>query len=358
MTALANRWVQLAIWAVVIVAIGALPLAFGPNSFRTDQIAIWMALAIAACGLNLLTGYNGQISVGHGALYGAGAYATAILMQKSGWPMLPAAVGAVAISFVLGIVIGLPALRIKGLYLALVTLAVAVLFPLAVEQFSDLTGGGKGLTITTPQVNRRGAIVEQKIEFSNMGGLSGNHVRYLVVLVVMVGCFVLTRNLVKSRVGRSLVAIRDNEIAAAVSGVPVSRVKILVFGISSAMAGLGGAMFAIVNAQVNLTSFTIAVSISLLVAVVVGGPSSIIGPAIGATLLGAFTDFVNLPEKAAGAKPVILGAVLILLMFFAPGGLVGLFKMTMAKRAARRGVSPGATEPDVPSTFAAEQATG
>jgi branched-chain amino acid transport system permease protein len=354
--------VRAAGWTVLVAALACVPFAVGPTSFRVDQIAIWMALAIAACGLNLLTGYNGQISVGHGALYGAGAYATAIFMQKSGWPMAPAAIAAVAVCFVLGIVIGLPALRIKGLYLALVTLAVAVLFPLAIEQFSDLTGGGGGLSITTATVNRRGAITESKIEFSSMFGLEGQHVRYLLVLAVMILCFVLTRNLVKSRIGRSLVAIRDNEIAAAVSGVPVSRVKIIVFGISSAMAGLGGAMFAIVNAQVNLTSFTIAVSISLLVAVVVGGPSSIVGPAIGAALLGAFNDFLVLKFGGSGsdatdisaAKPVILGAVLILLMFFAPGGLVGLFKTTMAKRAGRGGATPLVPDAAVPSAFAAE----
>lgn len=354
----ARRWGRVVVWIVVVVVLAVLPMASGMPAFRVDQIAIWMTLAMAACGLNLLTGYNGQISVGHGALYGAGAYGAAILMVKSGWPIAPAVIGAVVICFVLGIVIGLPALRIKGLYLALVTLAVAVLFPLAIEQFSELTGGGSGLSVTTPQVNRRGAVVDQKIEFSSWGGLAGDQVRYLLVLAVTIGCFVLARNLVKSRIGRSLVAIRDNETAAAVSGVPVSRVKIFTFGLSSAMAGLGGAMYAIVNAQVNLTSFTIAVSISLLVAVVVGGASSIIGPAIGAALLGAFNDFVNLPEGAAGAKPVILGAVLILLMFFAPGGLVGLYKTTMAKRAGRKGSRPAPDDPDVPSAFAAEQLAG
>jgi branched-chain amino acid transport system permease protein len=349
----ARKWGRVVAWVITFAVICVLPLTL--PAFRVDQIAIWMTLAMAACGLNLLTGYNGQISVGHGALYGAGAYGTAILMVKVGWPMFPAALVAVAICFFLGIAIGLPALRIKGLYLALVTLAVAVLFPLVIEQFSSITGGGAGLTITTPQVNRRGAVVDQKIEFGDMAGLKGDQVRYFLVLAIAVVCFVLARNLVKSRVGRSLVAIRDNETAASVSGVPVSLVKILTFGVSSAMAGLGGAMYALVNGQVNLTSFTIALSISLLVAVVVGGASSIIGPAIGAVLLGAFNDFVTLPEGLSGAKPVVLGAVLILLMFFAPGGLVGLYKTTMAKRAGRHAARPDDDEPVVPSAFAAEQ---
>jgi len=351
----ARRWGRVLTWVIVFALLGALP--FSLPAFRVEQIAIWMTLAMAACGLNLLTGYNGQISVGHGALYGAGAYGTAILMVKAGWPMFPAIVVAVIICFFLGIAIGLPALRIKGLYLALVTLAVAVLFPLAIEQFSSLTGGGAGLTITTPSVNRRGAVVDQKIEFGSYGGLQPDQVKYFTVLVIMVLCFVLSRNLVKSRVGRSLVAIRDNETAAAVSGVPVSQVKIITFGLSSAMAGLGGAMYAIANGQVNLTSFTIAVSISLLVAVVVGGAASIVGPAIGAVLLGAFTDFVNLPEGLSGAKPVVLGGILILLMFFAPGGLVGLYKTTMAKRAGRRSSKAG-SDPDAPTALVAEPLAG
>jgi branched-chain amino acid transport system permease protein len=356
---------RIGVWAAVFALLLALPFFF--EAFQVEQMATWITIAIAACGLNLLTGYNGQISVGHGALFGTGAYATAILMttpdpEKNqigfGLPMVPSVLIAVAICFVVGIVIGLPALRIKGLYLALVTLAVAVLFPLAVEQFSGLTGGGGGLSITSPQTNSRGSVVYRKIAFGEMFGFKSAQVRYYLFIAVAVVCFVLTRNLVKSRMGRSLVAIRDNETAAAVSGVPVSTVKILVFGISSALAGVGGALFALNNAQVNPTSFTILASIYFLVAVVVGGPSSIIGPALGAAFYGIFTDLVapKFPEAYKGATPIILGAVLILLMFFAPGGLVGLFKTTMAKRAGKSARAAGAAT-DIPSAFAAEQLT-
>jgi len=345
---------KVAVWVVVFAALIGFPFLL-PN-FRIEQVATWITIALAACGLNLLTGYNGQISVGQGALYGTGAYATAILMAKAGWPMLPAVLVAVVISFIVGVVIGLPALRIKGLYLALVTLAVAVLFPFIIEQFPDLTGGSGGLKITTPQMNSRGVVVDRPISFSPVGGIKSEMVKYYLFLAVATLAFVLMRNLVKSRMGRSLVAIRDNETAAAVSGVPVATVKIVVFGLSSALAGAGGALLALNNGGVNPTSFTIAASIYLLIAVVVGGPSSIVGPAIGAAFYGLFTDFLapSFPESAKGATPVILGAILIALMFFAPGGLVGLYRTIMARRSGRgpRGATP---DSDLPSALAAEQ---
>ena len=345
------------LWVVVFGLLAIVP--FGLPAYQVEQVAGWITVGIAACGLNLLTGYNGQISVGHGALYGAGAYGTAILITKAGWPIVPSVIVAVVLCFVAGVMIGLPALRIKGLYLALVTLAVGVLFPLAIEQFPDLTGGGGGLAITTPQVNSRGAVVDRKIALTDAFGLKPDQQKYFIFLALAAFTFVLARNLVKSRMGRSLVAIRDNEIAASVSGVPVSMVKIVVFGISSAMAGLGGALFAINNGQVNPTSFTILASIYFLVAVVVGGAASIVGPAIGAAFYGIFTDQLapKFPEAYKGATPVILGVALILLMFFAPGGVVGLYKTIVAKRAARgsRASSAGA---DVPTAFAAEQLAG
>lgn len=344
-------------WAIVLGVLVALPFLL--PKFRVEQLTTWLAIAIGACGLNLLTGYNGQISVGHGAFYGTGAYAVAILISKAGWPVVPSVVAAAVICFVFGVVVGLPALRIKGLYLALVTLAVAVLFPLAIEQFPNLTGGGGGLAITTPQ-EYRGQIVDRKIVLSSpISGLEPDQWKYLVFLAVTVVCFVLTRNLVKSRIGRSLVAIRDNEVAASVSGVPVSAVKVITFGLSSALAGIGGALFALNTQQVNPSSFTLLASIYFLVAVVVGGAASIVGPAIGAAFYGLFTDFISpeLPERVKPATPVILGAVLVALMFFAPGGVVGMYRKLQAKRAVRRmsraaTPSSGSADPDLPPALA------
>lgn len=340
-------WARAVTWIVVAGVLIALPFMF--PSFRVEQFVGWMALAIAACGLNLLTGYNGQISVGHGALYGIGAYATALLITRAGWPTLAAGVGAAVICFAVGVAIGLPALRIRGLYLALVTLAVATLFPLLVEQFASFTGGGSGLSITTPQVSPRG-VIERPIRFEPpAGGLQTDQWKYFIFLVVTVLCFVVSRNIVRSRTGRSLVAVRDNETAAEVSGVNTARVKILTFGVSAALAGIGGAVFALNNGRVNPSSFTIVISIYFLIAVVVGGAASVVGPAIGAVTYGLFIDVLSpeLPERVKPATPVILGVLLIVLMLVAPGGVVGLWRTTLARRSARRTHSSVST---IPST--------
>ena len=146
------------------------------------------------------------------------------------------------------------------------------------------------------------------------------------------------RNLVLSRVGRSLVAVRDNETAAEVSGVPVAQVKIVTFGISSALAGIGGSLFALNLTQVNPSSFTIVASIYFLIAVVVGGAASIVGPAIGALIYGVFTDVVaqEFPDRLSGAQPVVLGVLLIVMMLTAPGGVVGVYRTVQARLAGRR----------------------
>lgn len=335
-------WAQAVVYAVLLVLLVAVPFQF--PSFRVEQFTTWIAIAIAACGLNLLTGFNGQISVGHGALYGIGAYTTAILISDANWPFWAAMAGAAVLTFVVGVAIGLPALRIKGLYLALVTLAVGALFPLAVEQFSGLTGGSSGKTVTTPQ-EYRGMVVDRRIRFEGPGGLEPDQWRYLMFLGVAVVCFVLTRNLVRSRTGRALVAVRDNETAAAVAGIPTSTIKILTFGISAALAGIGGAVFALNAGELRPSSFTIFISINFLVAVVVGGAASIIGPAIGAVFYGAFTDLIapELPERVKPATPVILGALLIVLMLTAPGGVVGMYRTVQARVRLRRGRRAAAT---------------
>lgn len=326
--------------AGVVVGIVLVVVPLQTPAFRNEQFVGWMAIAIAASGLNLLTGYNGQISVGHGALYGIGAYSVALLITDAGVPLWIAVVLAAVICFVVGIAVGLPALRIKGLYLALVTLAVATLFPLLIEQFSSVTGGGSGLSITSPQETPRG-VVERPIQLTSpFSGLAPDQWKYYVFLALTVIVFVVTRNIVRSRTGRSLVAVRDNETAAEVSGIHVARVKILTFGVSSAMAGLGGAVFALNNVRVNPSSFTIAVSIYFLIAVVVGGAASVIGPAIGAVAYGVFIDVISpeLPDRLQPATPVILGVLLIVLMLVAPGGVVGWWRMLVTKRTARRRV--------------------
>ena len=333
------RWGGFTLLMLVMIA-----LPFMNEAFRVNQFIKWMCLAVAAAGLNLLTGYNGQISVGHGALYGLGAYTSALIVVHSTMPMLLTIIVAAVVCFAAGVLIGVPALRIRGLYLALVTLAVAVLFPAIIEQFSSLTGGRSGLSMSVPQADCPRGRAECPIRWEPpIDGLAEDQWRYFIVLAITVAVFVLTANVVRSRVGRSLVAIRDNEIAADTSGINVSRTKIITFGLSAAVAGIGGAMLALLNGnpRVNPGSFELLVSIYLLVAVVVGGPATIIGPAIGAAIYGIFTDVIapELPGNFENATPVILGVLLVVQMLIAPNGIAGQFKDLQAHIAARRNAS-------------------
>ncbi len=320
---------------VVVLVIVAVILPQTISDFRIDQVSGWIPLAVAALGLNLLTGYNGQISVGHGALYGAGAYACGLLVAKWHWGLGGAVLGAAVVCFAIGVVIGLPALRIKGLYLALVTLAVAVLFPDLLKQFQSFTGGSKGLFLTSAQVNSRGVAVDRPIALLPPSWINQTKSQwtYYVFLVVAAVCFVFVRNLIHSRTGRAIIAIRDNEVAAEVNGVEVARTKVLVFGLSSALAGVGGGLYALWHTQLYPQSFTLSQSLFLLVAVVVGGSASVIGPAIGALFVGVFQDIITpeLPQRATTATPLILGIILILMMLIAPGGVVGLARQALSR---------------------------
>ena len=313
-------------WVLVIVVLSVLPQVF--NDDWVDRMTGWIPLAVAALGLNLLTGYNGQISAGHGALYGLGAYATALTVNATEGNFILGIVVAAAVCFVAGVVIGLPALRIKGLYLALVTLSVAALFPDLLRQFESLTGGTQGLRMTAPQ-EYRGEMQQFLLEWKapSWSGLTDVEWRFYFLVIVAVVCFALVRNLIHSRMGRAIIAVRDNEVAAEVNGVAVAKVKVLTFGLSSALAGVGGALFALKGFQLFPTSFGLTVSLYFLVAVVIGGPATIIGPAIGAIVYGVFDDVINrdvLPERFRPATPLILGVSLILLMLVAPGGIMGL----------------------------------
>lgn len=337
-----DRLLRVAPAVVAVVVAVVLPFVLQP--YWVDKITGWIPLAVAALGLNLLTGYNGQISVGHGAIYGTGAYTAALLITNWRWSFPAAIAAAAVVCFVAGVAIGLPALRIKGLYLALVTLAVATLFPQIVEQFSDVTKGSTGLQVTSPQFYR-GQIRERSVRFDPPAwtGLASDQWKYLYFLVLTVVCFVIVRNLVNSRVGRAMVAIRDNEVAAETNGINVAKVKVITFGISSALAGVGGAMLVLQKTSANPSSFTIAASIYFLVAVVVGGPATILGPAIGAVFYGLFDGVIQpaLPESTKPATPLILGVILIVLMRVAPHGIAGSVRLLIYRRRVMRGASSG-----------------
>jgi branched-chain amino acid transport system permease protein len=319
--------------ATIAALIVAVILPFTISSTAVETTIPWICIAVAALGLNLATGYGGQVSIGHGALYGVGAYTCGLVVGEAELGFAAGVIAAALVCFVVGILIGLPALRIKGLYLALVTLSVGVLFPFLLDQLSGITKSPSLFRITTPQ-EYRGRVRERLIRFeSPVSGIANDQWQYLWCLVVAVICFVLVRNLMKSRTGRAIVAVRDNEVAAETNGVNVAFIKVATFGMSSALAGVGGALFALHAGQLSKGSFLITASLYFLVAMFIGGPATIVGPALGAVSYGIFENVIRpeLPEKAQSVSPLLLGVILILLVMVAPGGIIGSMRKLLAR---------------------------
>ena len=313
--------------AVLLVVACALP--FLVSNYRTFQFTLVLVYAIALLGLNMLTGYNGQISLGHGAFYAIGAYAAAILMDRFGvpyWATVPVA-GALCLGF--GFLFGLPALRLDGLYLALATFALGVSLPqlLKYKHFESWTGGVQGIVIVKPD--------------APLGlPLSPDQWLYFFTLAVGVVMFVLAWNLLRGRVGRALVAIRDHPIAASAMGIDTALYKSLTFGVSAMYTGIAGALGAIAVQFVAPDSFTILISIIFLVGIVIGGLASIPGAVFGAI----FIQFVpNIADQISKAAPsAIYGIFLIGFMFLMPLGINGAIRMAWARyRIRKAGSNPG-----------------
>ena len=316
------------------------------------QLTDIAVLALAALSLNLLIGFTGQISIGHSAFFGIGAYTLAILVADHGWsPGWTYPVAAV-VCFLVGVLVGVPALRLKGLYLTLVTLALAQIFPALVRKFDEFTGGSQGI----------GGLNYDAPSWTGLE--SGRQGRaewlYWVALITLGLGYVLVRNLVKSRFGRAMIAVRDNTTAAAVMGVNVAFTKTITFGLSASLAGMAGCTFALRQTQAspNNANFTILGSIIFLVIMVVGGAASLLGPLIGAVVYYRVEEFTReVPDKTwlpdvvkdclvdrIGLATLVFAALLILLMFVAPTGMVGL-----AKRLGRRFVQVVPRPPDKPA---------
>jgi branched-chain amino acid transport system permease protein len=321
----------------VVLAAAALyaPLYYEPEINRVLSQAIY--LAIAAMGLNLLTGFNGQVSIGHGAFYGVGAFTSAILMIDHGWTYEPTILVAALLSGVFGLLVGLPALRVRGLYLALVTLGLAVLFPRVAQKFVEGTGG---VALLRPD----------RSEFSSLiDGLDDDQWAYYLSLAIMVVLFFLAWNLVRGRVGRAMIAVRDQEIAAATVGVNLAGTKVATFAISAAYAGIAGSLSVMVDRLADGTNPILYFqrSIEFLVAMVIGGAATILGPAVGAlalVLLRRNTE--DLIEGKEVLAPALYGAALIAIVFVLPEGLVGGVRRLLA-RLGRRSSAKG--RPPTPS---------
>jgi branched-chain amino acid transport system permease protein len=306
-----NRW---PVW--IMLGLGLIVLPFLVKDFRVFQLSLMLIYAIALLGLNILTGYGGQISLGHGAFYAIGGYCAAILMDRFGVPYLATVPVAAAICFAAGILMGFPALRLGGHYLALATFALALAMPqlLKFKHFEAFTGGVQGIILMKPT---------PPVEFSLFGQpLSEDRWLYFMVLAVTVMMFAIAKNLLEGRIGRAIVAVRDQPIAAGALGVNLAVTKTMTFGVSAAFTGVAGALGAITVAFVAPDSFNVFLSISFLVGVVVGGLASIPGAIFGA----AFIQFVpNIADQISKSAPwAVYGVFLIALMYLAPNGIMGI----------------------------------
>ncbi len=301
-------------WAVGIVGSAlAVSMTWLVSDFRLSQFVMVISWAIPMLGLNLLTGYNGQISLGHGAFMGIGAYTVAILVRDYALSYPVAMLAAFVVCFVVGGLLGIPALRLPGTSLALITIALALAFPQIVKKFSSVTNGVSGIVVP-PSSQFRAP------EWTN---LSNDQFRYLVFTAVAMAMFWLAWNIVRGRWGLAMMSVRDNPVSAASMGVDLPRTKVVTFAISAGYAGVGGAILVMATGFVGPDNFGVSVSISILTGVVIGG----LGTVVGAVLGGIFIQFIpNWAQDIPGGMPpgMVYGIVIILVMLLAPGGVVGL----------------------------------
>jgi branched-chain amino acid transport system permease protein len=348
---LLGRVIGPALFALAVLLVVLLPRFM--SEFRLLQFTLVAVYVIALLGLNLLTGYSGQISLGHGALVGVGAYVTALLslgrpglellqLEPPSW--LPLGDGmrpiftipiAAAVTGLLGVLIGIPALRLGGISLALATLALAVSFPVLMKRFAETTGGGGGLNLNLPETPFGWDISTRNWLFYEAWVTAG---------ILFLVAWLLTRG----RVGRAWRAIRDGEVAAMSSGVNPALYKIFAFGVSAAYAGAAGALLAIETSYVNPDTFPVGISILLLASAVIGGLGSLAGAVFGALLYVFLPIYAQEPpvvsfEFADQAPGVIFGVVLIVIMLLLPGGVAHFFRAlaaTVRGRSFRRAVTP------------------
>ena len=309
----------------LVLAVAAVVLPFALSNYHVFQLAMVLSYAIALVGLNILTGYSGQISLGHGAFLAIGAYTTAILIDKYDVHYALTIPLAALICFVAGFLFGLPALRLEGHYLALATFSLAVALPqlLKFKHLEEWTGGVQGIVIMKPES-----------PFKDIMGLQINADRwmYFVSLFITIVMFILARNILKGRVGRALIAIRDHPIAAASMGINTSLYKSLAFGVSALFTGVAGSLSALLVSFVAPDSFNVFLSIILLVGMVIGGVATLSGALWGAL----FIQFIpNLADEISKAAPwAIYGVSMIAFMYLMPMGIAGALAL-LSKRLSR-----------------------
>ncbi len=320
-TSFGRLWVFIGIVLLFV----AIPLICKPYTLYV--INLMGIAAIAAIGLNILIGFTGQISLGHGAFFGVGAYSAAILATTLGFPFILSVLCAGAITALVGMVFGIPSLRLKHLYLTIATLAGQFILEYVFVHWTGLTRGPEGILL--PKATLFGI------------PLSGDRPFFFVTAVSFVVMALIATNLLRTRYGRAFVAIRDNDRAAEGMGIPIFRYKLLAFAISSFYAGFAGALWAYYLASITPEPFTLALSIEYIAMIIIGGLGSIPGAVFGAifitvlneVLSGATQLFMNLGSLSgialtiAPLREFIFGLTIVLFIIFEPKGLAEVWRI-------------------------------
>jgi len=305
---------QLFWYGALGIALLLFPLVL--SDFYLGELSLVFIYAIAGIGLMLLTGYTGLVSLGHAAFLAIGAYTHAYLLAQ-GWPFLASIVCATLLASLVGAIIGIPALRMTGIYLAVATLAFAIIVEQVLSHWVSVTGGFRGMAVETPSI---GSI-----------SLEGSVTFYLLCLFILTGCLFLALNLLRTPIGRAMTAIRDSEISAQSMGIHIAYTKTLAFGISAGFTGLAGSLLAHKIGYLAPDSFTLLTSIQLLLMVVIGGLGSLHGVIYGALFIGLLPQGLallrdTLPPWLAqipGLEPGIFGLILVLVLIYEPKGIYG-----------------------------------
>ncbi len=316
------------VWLGVLLAL----LFTGPLYWGGEWLSVANLIGItiiAATGLNILTGYCGQLSIGHAGFIAVGAYASAILTNRFGFPFLAGLICAGGVAGLVGMIFGVPSLRVKGFYLAISTIAAQFIIIWVINHWTGVTGGFNGMVVPPASIGGV-SLVSQASQF------------YLIMIIVIVVVF-LTNNLTRSRVGRAFVAIRDNDLAAQVMGINLFRYKLLAFFIGCFLAGIAGSLFAHWTGFLSAENFTMTDSILYVGIIIIGGLGTTIGPIFG-------TLFIRLLQKAitliapiiegaiptlpagftTGIGPMVFGLAVILFLILEPRGLAHRWSLLRA----------------------------
>ncbi len=303
-------------YGLLLLGLAAAPMVFS-DYFISQLVFVWI-YSVVGLGLMLLVGFTGQVSLGHAAFLAMGAYTEAYL-QLRGWPFVLSLASSALVAGLTGIVVGLPALRVKGIYLSIATLAFGFIVEEAVTRADSVTGGNTGITLGNLEIF--GLPIDSEARF------------YYVALAILILCIVGVMNLMRSPTGRAFVAIRDSEISAQSMGIHLARYKTIAFALSAALTGIAGALYAHKLRFISPEQFTILQSIELLIMIVIGGLGSIYGAIFGAAfwilaqqLIVTAKDWLP-PEigQQTGLQPTIFGIFLVAFVLYEPLGIYGMW---------------------------------